>query len=114
VKKKTASVALKKVRDICASLPDVEEGTHFDSIAWRARTRLFATYRETEGDAQLVLRLEPDHAEALLATDDRFERYARARDAIVVHCTGIKDWKRIRALVEESYRLSAPKRKRAR
>jgi predicted DNA-binding protein (MmcQ/YjbR family) len=101
---------LAKLRKIVSSLPDVTEGAHAGAIAFKAGGAMFATYRATRDDAEIVFALEPDHMDALLATDPRFERYARA-PALVIRASSIDDWKLLADLLRESYELVAAKRK---
>jgi predicted DNA-binding protein (MmcQ/YjbR family) len=103
---------LKKMRALCESLPGTSEGSHFGSIAFKAGTRLFATYREESDDAVLVVGLEPEHAAALLDADPRFTPYPRDRRAVVIHGSRIKSWDEIHPLVLESYGLATPGKKK--
>jgi predicted DNA-binding protein (MmcQ/YjbR family) len=107
------TTALKKMREICAALPGTGEGSHFDSIAFKAGGRMFASYRDTGDDSEIVVQLEPDHADALVDSDDRFARYPRARNCIVFRSSAVKSWVQIRELVHESYRLNAPEKVKA-
>lgn len=60
-----------EVRAMALALPQVEEGTSYDTPAFRIRKRLIARLHE-DGDA-LVIRVDGLEREALLATEpDRF------------------------------------------
>jgi predicted DNA-binding protein (MmcQ/YjbR family) len=105
----TSKAVLMNLRKLCASLPQTLEGRHSDAIAFKAGTRMFATYRASGQDSELVFGLEPEHATALVETDPRFDRYPRAAHAVRVHGSDIRAWSEIRALILESHSLVAPK-----
>src|SRR5690348_195430 len=96
---------LAKVRKICAALPGTTEGAHHDAIAFKAHGKLFATYREQ--GSLLVFGLQPDHLDALVASDPRFERYPRAKGAVQVDCTKVSDWGQLRDFLAESHGMVA-------
>ena len=99
---------LTKLRAITSKLPDVTEGAHHGAIAFKARGALFASYRAS--DDEIVIGLEPDHMDALVAADPRFKRYPRA-PAVVIRGSEVADWRHMSDLVHESYRLVASKKK---
>src|SRR5437870_2044541 len=96
----TAEAALQKMRDICLALPETDEATHFGKASFRVSGRMFVTC----GD-EIVLQLESEHADALVKSDPRFERYPRAKDCVSIDVTAIRKWDEIKALVRESYDL---------
>jgi predicted DNA-binding protein (MmcQ/YjbR family) len=99
--------ALAKMRKICAALPGTTEGKHHDAIAFKAGTKLYATFRELGDDSLIVFGLHPDHLDALVASDPRFDRYPRAKGAVQVRSSQITDWRLIRDLLEESHGMVA-------
>jgi hypothetical protein len=58
----------------------------------------------------IVLRADPDERQALLSVGFPFFASRAGRDRIVVVLTGDTDWKEIRELVTDSYRVLAPKK----
>ena len=58
----------------------------------------------------LVLRVHPDEREALLSIGHPFFAPRAGRDRIGVLLTDDTEWKEIRELVTESYRILAPKK----
>jgi predicted DNA-binding protein (MmcQ/YjbR family) len=115
----TAQAALRWMRKTCLSLPDTVEGDHFGESCFRVGKKIFATCGEKDGVCRIVFQLTADHARTLIATDSRFEPYARQRDGVWMDVAGVTDWNEVRALVLESYELNAPggrptKSKRAR
>jgi hypothetical protein len=63
-----------------------------------------------EGGPRLVLRIDPDEREVLLAGGDPFSASRAGRDRIAVALTDDTDWEEIRELVIESYRMLAAKK----
>jgi predicted DNA-binding protein (MmcQ/YjbR family) len=91
-----------KLREFCLGLPDTSESSHFGSAAFKVGKKLFAT---CNGE-QIVLGLEPDHADALLANDPRWTRYARDPNAVVIRTADVTDWDEIADLLRASYALA--------
>ncbi len=112
-----------RVRTICLDLPEVT--VRVDSSRTRTRSRaqsfdirrrsfclLVAVRSSTDRSCPLlVLRVDPDEREALLAVGHPFFVPRRARnDRLGVWLTGHTNWEEVRELVTESYRLLAPKK----
>lgn len=110
----SAEEALRKVREICLSLPDTREGDHFGEAAFYVKGRLFATCGEKHGVCEIIVGLEPAHAAALLKSDPRFRPYPRDKRAIVLDAAKVRSWSEVRALVVESYGLRKPRKARPR
>jgi hypothetical protein len=104
-----SKAVLAKMRKLCSSLPDAHEGSHSDAIAFKADGGMFATYRDKGDDCEVVFGLEPEHASSLIESNRGFERYPRAAHAVLVRGSDIEDWREMRQLVLESYRLTARK-----
>jgi len=102
---------LRKMREICLALPNTREGDHFGDCAFYVGRKLFATCGDKHGRCQIVVGLELDHAEALVANDPRFTAYPRDKRAVVLDASQVKDWSEVRLLVEESYRLATATKK---
>ena len=103
-----------KVRELCLSMPDVDEAAHFGDASFRVGKKMFATCSRKTGDYRLQVQLEPEHAAALLERDPRFERYERMKHVVSLRLDAVKDWAEVRALLEESYALILGKKKPAR
>lgn len=110
----TAGVALKKMREICLGMPDTDEKVSWGKPHFRVGGKIFASCGEEKGACRIVVQLEPDHADALVGGDARFERYPRAADCVMIDVARVKSWGEIRELVEESYRLQTERRRRRR
>jgi YjbR len=113
---------VERIRTLCLALPEVT--VRVDGSLTRARStaqsfdirrRSFCLLVAWEGPAGkpvplLVLRAGPDEREALLSVGHPFFALRAGRDRIVVVLTDDTDWKEIRELVTESYRILAPKK----
>jgi hypothetical protein len=114
---------VERVRALCLALPEVTvrvdhslTRTRSTAQSFDIRRRSFCLLVATEGRIGksvplLVLRADPDEREALLSIGRPFFAPRRARsDRIGVLLTDDTDWKEIRELVTESYRVLAPKK----
>ena len=104
----TTPTALRKMRELCLSLPNTVETEHFGEAYFRVGKRGFASCGEKDGVCRLVFQLEPAHARRLLASDSRFAPYARQKNCVWIDAGYVKDWDEVRSLVLESYRLNEP------
>ena len=104
----TTRAALRKMREVCLSLPQTVEAEHFGEACFRVGKRIFASCGEKGGVCRLVFQLEPAHAQRLIASDGRFQPYARQAHCVWMDAASVEDWAEVRALVLESYRLNAP------
>jgi predicted DNA-binding protein (MmcQ/YjbR family) len=110
------------VSALCGSLPEVSvrvdlSGTTTRSTAhsFDIRKRSFCLLVAREGAAgtprpMLVLRVDSDEREALLASGHPFVTARDRHDRITVLLDERTDWAEVRALVIESYRMIAPKK----
>jgi predicted DNA-binding protein (MmcQ/YjbR family) len=107
---------LEKLRRICLALPDAVEKEAFGDPAWRVKDKIFASQKGNyDGGRPSVSLKAPEGAQrALVATDPRrffVPPYVGPKGWIGVYLDGEKvDWDELTDLVEESYRLIAPKR----
>jgi hypothetical protein len=105
---------------ICRAFPEVTSDGD-QHVNFRVRNRTFAWYLEDHhGDGRVALccKAAPGEQEALIGSDPaRFYRpaYLGARGWIAVRLdTGDVDWDEVAELALDAYRLTAPKRLRAR
>ena len=102
-----------RVREICLALPEAEErpfGGH-TAPAFRVRDKLFLM--TSEDGSTMNMKARPGIQEALVGDDPtRFfvPRYTGHNGWIGVRLDVNHDWDEIRDLIEESYRMTAPKR----
>jgi len=104
------SVIFETVREIALALPEVEEGPCYGTPGFRVRGKLFARIRE-DGET-LVLKIDLDARELLLAADPEvffLTDHYRGYPYVLVRLPAV-DPEQLRELLEDAWRLSAPKR----
>lgn len=101
----------RKVREIYLSLPDTEETPTWGSPHFRVAGKIFGGLGDADRTT-ISMKLEMEHADAMVQSDRRFSRapYVGHKGWVTVDVTDVEDWEEIRLLVNESYRLIAPKR----
>ena len=107
--------ALKKMRAICLSLPGTKETPTWGQPHFRVGEKIFSGLGEEKGVLTVGAKLEMDHADAMVRRPG-FSRapYVGHKGWVSIDVAKVKDWDEIEALVQESYRLIAPKRTYAR
>ena len=113
MQKLSPSRAIARLRKICTALPGAEEKLSHGEPTWFAK-RVFAMLSNHHHDDRLGFwcAVPPGEQEALVQSDPkRFFRppYVGGRGWIGVYLDVAQDWDEIAELVEESYRLVAPK-----
>jgi predicted DNA-binding protein (MmcQ/YjbR family) len=107
---------LERLRAICLALPEATEKEAWGDPTWRVRDRIFAMQKGNfEGGRPSLWLKAAGGAQAMLVDTDpeRFfvPAYVGSKGWIGVHLDGEDmDWNMVGELVEESYRLIAPKR----
>jgi predicted DNA-binding protein (MmcQ/YjbR family) len=107
---------LERLRAICLALPEATEKEAWGDPTWRVRDRIFAMQKGNyEGGRPSLWLKAADGAQAMLvdADPERFfvPAYVGSKGWIGVYLDGEGlNWDMVRELVEESYRLIAPKR----
>ena len=109
---------LLRLRQICLSLPNTKETLMWGKPHFRVGEHIFAGYTDEDtskggtGGPAIGCKLEKQHARAILE-DSRFRPapYVGRYGWVSMDAAGISDWNEVRALIEESYRLIAPKTK---
>ena len=102
---------LTEMRRICLALPEATETLTWGQPHFRVRGKIFAGFGDHGGTFTLGFKLEREHADAAIQ-DPRFVRapYVGQHGWISMDVKGVRDWGEVRALVQESYRLIAPRR----
>jgi len=106
-----------RLREICLSLPEAVEkpfGGH-TAPTFRVRDKLFLM--TSEDGRSMIFKAGPGVQEALVGSDpERFfvPAYVGHKGWVGAWLTAEQDWDEIAELIEESYRLIAPKRLAAR
>ena len=96
---------LARVRAVCLALPEAEEKEAWGMPTFRVRGKLFAHFADDHhGDGRTALWLK--------AAPERFfvPAYVGPRGWVGARLDGEVDWEEVAELVEEAWRLIAPKR----
>lgn len=103
---------LRRLRKICLALPEAEERETWGEATFRVREKIFAMANHGE-PLSMSCKAPPGAQEMLVeANPERFFRpaYVGPRGWLGVHLTEGVDWEEVEGFVEESYRMTAPKR----
>ncbi len=102
-----------RIRRICLALPEAEErpfGGH-TAPSWRVRDKLFVM--TSEDGSSMTMKAGPGVQEILVGDDpERFfvPKYVGSKGWIGLRLDVEHDWDEVAGLIEDSYRLTAPKR----
>ncbi len=105
--------ALTRLRGICLGLPEATEGAGVGNPSFRVRDKIFAMQHGLEGRPTMWCKAPRGAQEVLVqAAPDRFfvPPYVGHHGWIGVRLDAELDWDEIADLVEDSYRMTAPKR----
>jgi predicted DNA-binding protein (MmcQ/YjbR family) len=94
------------LEQICLSLPDTSVSFIGGSPHYKVSGQIFCGGASPRESPRVTLRLDDDHADMRLATDPRFEKTKYGPGVVKLRLDGNVDWKLVRELVEESYRLA--------
>jgi predicted DNA-binding protein (MmcQ/YjbR family) len=108
---KPFAAALAKMREICLALPETKETPTWGKPHFRVGEKIFAGLGEEKGVLAVGLKLELDHADAMVRRPG-FSRapYVGHKGWVSVDVERVTDWGELRQLIHESYRLIAPKK----
>ena len=105
---------LARLRRVCLALPEAEEIETWGHPTFRIRKKIFVGCGVNEGGRpQMTCKAPPGEQQALVASNpQRFfvPAYVGSKGWVGVYLEGSVDWAEVAELVEESYRLTAPKR----
>ncbi len=113
---RTERASLERLRGLCVALPEVTERRSHGEPTWFVRgKKAFVTYAERHHDDRLAFWCAAPQGEQdrLVATNpERFFRppYVGGRGWVGVRLDVPVDWDHVAELVEEAYRLVAPRR----
>jgi len=108
--------ALERTRSICLALPEATEKEAWGAPTFRVRDKLFVHYRENHhGDGRVAIwcKARDGVQETLVDADPKrffVPPYVGHKGWIGVRLEGRVDWSQVSDLLEESYRMTAPKR----
>ncbi len=102
---------LKKMREICLSLPDTKETLTWEKPHFRVGEKIFAGCSEQDGKPTIGFKLEKQH-QAIVIEHPDFSKapYVGQHGWVSLDASNVKDWNDVREMLLESYRLIAPKR----
>jgi predicted DNA-binding protein (MmcQ/YjbR family) len=104
---------LNRLRAICLALPEATEGEGVGSPSFRVRDKIFAMHHPMAGRPSMWCKAPRGMQDALVASDpQRFfvPPYVGHHGWVGVWLDVELDWDQVADLVEESYRMTAPKR----
>lgn len=103
-----------RLRAICLALLEAAEQETWEAPTWRIRGKIFCMWRPMEdGTGALWCKAPRGVQEMLIEADpERFFRppYVGPKGWIGLILSGRVDWDEVAALVERSWRMTAPKR----
>ena len=108
-----ADTTLARLRALCLALPESEERQTWDSQTFRVRAKIFAMHVPNRPAAALWCKAPKGVQELLIeANPQKFFRppYVGPKGWIGLHLTGRIDWPEVEALIQRSWRMTAPKR----
>jgi hypothetical protein len=111
---KSGPRAIERIREICLALPEAVEKPFEGHIspAFRVRDKIFVMAHGDDG-ATVTLKAPPGVQQILVGDDpERFfvPPYVGGKGWVGVHVDVAPDWEELRGLIEDSYRMTAPKR----
>ena len=105
---------LERIRRICLSLPEATEGGGVGNPSWRVRDKIFAMRHDAHAGRWGIWCKAPPGAQQVLidGEPDRFFRppYVGVHGWIGISLEVDQDWDLVADLIEDAYRMSAPKK----
>jgi predicted DNA-binding protein (MmcQ/YjbR family) len=104
---------LERLRAICLALPEAVERETWGEATFRVREKIFAMGGTSNGQAKVSCKAPPGLQAALVeAAPARFfvPAYVGPKGWVGVYLGDGTDWDELADLIEESYRMTAPKR----
>jgi predicted DNA-binding protein (MmcQ/YjbR family) len=104
---------LDRLRDLCLALPEATEGGGVGNPSFRVRDKIFAMQHGVDGRRSIWCKAPPGVQPALVSSNpERFfvPPYVGCHGWIGFWLDIELDWDEVADLVEESYRMTAPKR----
>ncbi|MCC7371614.1 MAG: MmcQ/YjbR family DNA-binding protein [Chloroflexi bacterium] len=105
--------AIDRLREICLAFPEASERETWGHATFRIREKIFAMAGDDPGYWRVSCKARPGMQAALVASDpDRFfiPAYVGPKGWVGIALTDDVDWDHVADLIEESYRMTAPKR----
>jgi predicted DNA-binding protein (MmcQ/YjbR family) len=105
--------ASSRLREICLGLPEATERETWGHATFRVREKIFAMGGDDTGHWRISCKARPGMQAALVeARPDRFyvPAYVGSKGWLGIDLGDGVDWDEVADLIEESYRMTAPKR----
>jgi|KBSMisStandDraft_5_1062788.scaffolds.fasta_scaffold1413730_1 predicted DNA-binding protein (MmcQ/YjbR family) len=105
--------ALEKLRAICLALPEASEEGGVGNPSFKVRGKIFAMRHPQEGRMSVWFKAPPGAQGALIHTSPRVffvPPYVGQHGWVGAWLDIALDWEQLAELIEESYRMTAPKR----
>ena len=110
-----ADPVLAKIKQIVFALPDTKLTLTWGKPHFRVGDKIFCGYGEEQGRAVLGFKLSMAHAQKLTKKPGFWPApYVGHKGWVSMDASKVRDWAVVRAYLEESYRLIAPKKSLAR
>lgn len=107
---------LQRVRDLCLAFPEVSERLSHGEVTWFIREKKVLAMMDDHHHGEhlfavTVPALPGVQEELIEAAPDRFYRpkYVGPAGWVGVHLDGATDWDELGAILEDAYRMKAPK-----
>lgn len=104
---------LDRLRAICLALPEAAEKETWDQATFRVRDKIFAMVGDGRGRWAVWCKARPGFQQALVGSDPARSfapPYVGPKGWIGVYLDDGTDWDELADLIEESFRMTAPKR----
>jgi predicted DNA-binding protein (MmcQ/YjbR family) len=105
---------LDRVRRICLALPEATEGGGVGNPSWRVRDKIFAMRHDSHAGRWAIWCKAPPGAQQTLVGSDPHRYfvppYVGVHGWIGISLEAEQDWDLVAELIEQSYRMTAPKR----
>lgn len=102
-----------RIRRICLAFPEAYEEETWGHPTFRVNKKMFVT-TSADGSQEMTMTMKapPGEQKILIASGDHFfyPAYVGSKGWIGVRVDDHTDWDEVAELVEESYRMTAPKR----
>lgn len=102
---------LTTIRKLCLAFPDSVETETWGKPHFRVKDKIFAGFGDEDGVPTLGFKLEMDHAAQVIKIPGfRKAKYVGHKGWVSMDVSDVQDWSTVAEMLEESYRLIAPKR----
>jgi len=106
----TIDDVIERVAAVCDRLPEVTRRDDPLSTVFERKRRIVAYVLEYDGVQMVVVNADPDEIHALVAGGHPYFKPGSGRNRLGVVIDDETDWDQLEELVEDSFRLIAPKR----